>query len=149
MKYSSGAPSVFGSMIRFTLEKKQLHLEWRDWEPWFKIDVFWMYGSDFQFSDFRIQLQLAKLSESDWEPLMLILQNDGMLTESDVDTQCGVSVSSGKENMVNRLLRIGVIKKRMNGKLCLVSELMLRWKLYRCETSTMMRRSLILSSYCA
>ncbi|KAL7688442.1 putative P-loop containing nucleoside triphosphate hydrolase [Plasmopara halstedii] len=100
MKYSSGAPGVFGSLIRFTVDKDKWTLEWREWERGSK----WVHFPG----------DLRSLTELEWEALKYILEDNGSLTASTVEGYCGIAVRGDQQRrLVDPLLRMGIMMCRV------------------------------------
>lgn len=39
-EYSNGAPGIFGSLVRFTIDQDKWRFEWDEWEAWFKLSAY-------------------------------------------------------------------------------------------------------------
>ncbi|GMF10516.1 unnamed protein product [Phytophthora lilii] len=125
MKYSSGAPGVFGSLIRFTVDNDKWTLEWHEWEPWFKVGAFSGYLTQYNNTYHRIQGDLRSLTELEWEALKYILEDNGSLTASTVEGYCGIAVRGDQQRrLVDPLLRMGIVVQGSSGELAIVSEMM-------------------------
>ncbi|ETK76841.1 hypothetical protein L915_16825, partial [Phytophthora nicotianae] len=127
MKYSSGAPGVFGSLIRFTVDNNKWTLEWHKWEPWFQVGAFSGYLTQYNNTYHRIQGDLRSLTELEWEALKYILEDNGSLTASTVEGYCGIAVRGDQQRrLVDPLLRMGIVVQGSSGELAIVSEMMCR-----------------------
>ncbi|KAF4033567.1 hypothetical protein GN244_ATG14493 [Phytophthora infestans] len=127
MKYSSGAPGVFGSLIRFTVDNDKWTLEWHEWEPWFQVGAFSGYLTQYNNTYHRIQGDLRSLTELEWEALKYILEDNGSLTASTVEGYCGIAVRGDQQRrLVDPLLRMGIVVQGSSGGLAIVSEMMCR-----------------------
>lgn len=126
--YSSGAPGVFGSMIRFTADSDKCTVERHEWERWFKVDAFSSYLTAYNNTYCRIQGDLHHLNDVEWEAVKYVLAHDGeRMTASQVEGNCGISVRGDQDSqLVDPLLRMGVLIEGSDGALALVSEMMHR-----------------------
>lgn len=76
MEYSSGAPGVFGSLVKFSVDRGKCSQERHGWEDWFKIQNFACYLNEYNPSYVKIQESVRKLSEPDWRVLTLLLRGE-------------------------------------------------------------------------
>lgn len=141
MDYSSGAPGVFGSLVRYTIDQDKWRLEWGDWEAWFKKAAYPIMYLEVNFprNFLLIRFHLQQLSELEWDALTFVLQNHGQLSICDVEAKCGIDTphAPGK-SVVDPLLRSGVVMPRSgDGKLVIVSKLVHRL----CIETAFMRES--------
>jgi hypothetical protein len=127
-RYSSGAPGVFESMIRFTADNGKCSIERCEWERWFKVDAFAGYLAAYNNTYRRIQDELQGLTEVEWKAVQYVLGHDGeRITASRVEGNCGIPVRSNHENrLVDPLHRMGVLIEGSDGALALVSQMMHR-----------------------
>lgn len=97
MEYSSGAPGVFGSLVRYSIDRAKCNQERHEWEDWFKIQNFSNYLDTYNRTYKRIQEDLQELGQSDWDLLCLLLKD-------------GVRGSSAElVTSRDKLLRMGVV----------------------------------------
>ncbi|KAJ8542506.1 hypothetical protein ON010_g12308 [Phytophthora cinnamomi] len=127
MKYSSGAPGVFGSLIRFTVDNDKCILDWHEGEPRFKLGTFSGYLTQYNNTYHRIQGDLRSLTELEWEALKYIPEDNGNLTASNVKGYCGISVRGDQERrLVDPLLRMGIVVRGSSSEQAIVSDVMCR-----------------------
>ncbi|KAE8888337.1 hypothetical protein PF010_g5522 [Phytophthora fragariae] len=98
MKFSGGAPGVFGSLIRFTLDEEKWTLELEQWEVWFFELRYYTYLHAYNHTYARIQQDLHQLNDEEWWLLKRLLGNDEDVTVMD--------------KAAPRLLRMGVVTER-------------------------------------
>jgi hypothetical protein len=115
MDYSSGAPGVFGSLIRFTIDRCMWKCEFNEWHSWFKIQNFTEYMLRYNTTYERIRSDLHHMSAEDWKALNYVLIHQNATYHSESNT-----LDFGN------LLQMGVLIEAATGKLCFSSEMMRR-----------------------
>ncbi|EGZ10595.1 hypothetical protein PHYSODRAFT_304421 [Phytophthora sojae] len=76
MNYSAGAPGVFGSLIRCSIDRLKCTVERYEWEHWLKIDSFYAYLETYNWTYSRLRDDLVDfLDYSDWKSLISLLRN--------------------------------------------------------------------------
>jgi ATPase family associated with various cellular activities (AAA) len=112
--YSSGVPGVFGSLIRFTIDFQKFDFEAQAWHRWFNSPhITAMYLKMCNTSYKRIQEDLQRLNDSDWEALTFVILH-----------RYKPSNSRPNELKFERLVDMGLIKKDAKGELCFSSMVM-------------------------
>jgi hypothetical protein len=75
MEYSLGAPGVFGSLIRFAIDKEMYESDRCEWNYWFKVCSFSDYLKHYNQTYERFQEDLKNLNEQGWKALNVLLAN--------------------------------------------------------------------------
>ncbi|KAG9409019.1 hypothetical protein AC1031_019280 [Aphanomyces cochlioides] len=110
MEYSGGAPGVFGSLIRFSIDNVKWKVERHEWETWLKITTFSEYLKKYNFTYSRIRDDLQKLSTEAWKTLEALLMNGASIHRSSV----GADI----------LLRMGIVFEGTDSTVVFSSEMM-------------------------
>ncbi|KAF1335414.1 hypothetical protein FI667_g1059, partial [Globisporangium splendens] len=114
MDYPAGAPGIFGTLIRFTVDELMWTSDISEWHSWFKIRNFSKYLSNYNWTYCRIQEDLQGMNESGWEALTYVLMHQKVIG------------SGPRELSFDRLLRMGILIEGKRGTLLFSSEMMRR-----------------------
>jgi hypothetical protein len=110
MSYSSGAPGVFGSLIRFTIDNSMWRCELSEWHSWFKIQHFGDYMLRYNTTYERIRSDLQQMRAEDWNALNYLLIHQKAASDNRLE--------------FDHLLQMGVLIHDTKGELRFSSEMM-------------------------
>ncbi|KAH9071744.1 hypothetical protein Ae201684P_015519 [Aphanomyces euteiches] len=112
MDYSGGAPGVFGSLIRFSIDNCKWTVERHKWESWLKITAFTEYLDKYNWTYSRIRDDLKEMSAETWKTLQTLLMNGASIHRSVVGADA--------------LLRMGITIEATDSTVVFSSEMMRR-----------------------